>query len=282
MELGKAEEIAETLRKDISSGVLSPGQKLASERDMAEAFGASRMTVRRAIQILEGDGLVARYPVRGTFVEGIRERLLVEKGREIPATAATSTVAASELRTSGSFIKDMERMGRKPHVQFLEQPALVAADSETASHLHIQPGTPVFKRYRLQSADNLPYRLIESFYPSDLFGELLTTDIGNQPLFTWLQEKHGLQVTHAQEVLIARLAIPYERQLLQISPNAPVVAIDRTVTTSTGRIVELAHILAVAALYTFTYEYDILDWQKEQQQHGHEPVTDQTTDTAGT
>jgi GntR family transcriptional regulator len=214
--------------------------------------------------------------------EKLRERLLVEKGREIPATAAPSTVAASELRTSGSFIKDMERMGRKPQVQFLEQPALVAADTETASHLHLPSGTPVFKRYRLQSADNLPYRLIESFYPSDLFGELLTTDIGNQPLFAWLQERHGLQVTHAHEVFIARLATPHERQLLHISPNAPVVAIDRTVTTTTGRIVEWAHILAVAALYTFTYEYDILDWNKQQQQGGHEPGADQTTNTSNT
>src|SRR5205807_68861 len=97
----------------------------------------------------------------------------------------TSTVAASELRKSGSFIKDMERIGRKPQVQFLEQPALVAANAEIASHLHIQPGALVFRRYRLQTADNLPYRIIESYYPSDLFGELLTTDIGNQPLFAW-------------------------------------------------------------------------------------------------
>src|ERR1700730_8946771 len=155
MELGKAEEIAEKLRTDILNGVLPPGKKLASERDLAEAFNTSRMTARRAIQILEGDGLVARYPVRGTFVAGIRERLLVEKGREIQTAAEPSTVAASELRTSGSFIKDMERMGRKPQVQFLEQPALVAANAEIASHLHIQPGTLVFRRYRLQTADNL-------------------------------------------------------------------------------------------------------------------------------
>ena len=173
----------------------------------------------------------------------------------------------------------MERMGRKPQVQFLEQPSIVASDAEIASHLHIKPGELILKRYRLQSADNLPYRLIESYYPSDFFGELLTTDIGNQPLFTWLMERHGLRVTHALEVLEARLATPRERQRLQISPNAPVVAIDRTVTAHTGRIVEWAHILAIAALYTFTYEYDILDWNQEQQ-HGNKSRADQTTDTS--
>lgn len=70
------------------------------------------MTVRRATEILESEGLVARYPVRGTFVTGIRERLLVDKGREIKSAPETQTIAATELRKSGSFIKDMEKLGR--------------------------------------------------------------------------------------------------------------------------------------------------------------------------
>ena len=115
----------------------------------------------------------------------------------------------------------------------------------------------VFKRYRLQLADGLPYRIIESYYPADLFGELLTTDIGDKPLFDWLQERHGLVVARAREELIARLATADERRLLQISPNAPVVAFNRTVWADSDRPVEWAHIIAVAEFYTFSYEYDI-------------------------
>lgn len=280
MELGKAEEIAAKLRTDILHGTLAAGTKVAPERELSEQFGVSRMTARRAIQLLEGEGLVARYPVRGTFVAGIRERLLVERGREIQSPSESQTIAAAELRQSGSFIKDMERLRRKPHVQFLEQPALVAASDDVATHLHIPKGILVLKRYRLQLADNLPYRLIESYYPADLFGELLTFDIGDMPLFAWLQERHRLKVTHAQEVLIARLATQNERQVLQVSPNAPVVAIDRTVIANTGRPVEWAHIIAVAGLYMFTYEYDILDWNQEQK-HGDAPETNQATHTPG-
>lgn len=138
----------------------------------------------------------------------------------------------------------------------------------------------VIMRYRLQLADNLPYRLIESYYPADLFGELLTLEIGDTPLFAWLQERHGLKVALAQEILLARLANQNERQLLQISPNAPVVAIDRTVLTDTGQPVEWAHIIAVAALYMFTYEYDILDWNQEQK-HGDIPTPHQAAHTPG-
>ena len=270
MELGKAEEVAEHLRQKITDGTLQSGTKIGSERDLSGEFGVSRMTIRHAIEILESEGLVARYPGRGTFVGNIRERVVMEKGREKQNRGEAPSITASELRMSGSFLKDMERLGRKPRVQFLEQPALVPSDSEIARHLNIEKGTLVFKRYRLQLADNLPYRLIESYYPVDLFGELLATDIGDKPLFVWLQERHSLRVSRAQEILIARLATPRERQFLRIASNAPVVALDRTVWTETNRPVEWAHIVAVAALYTFTYEYDILAWNRDQKQEGNQ------------
>ncbi len=262
MELGKAEEVAEHLRQKIADETLQTGTRIASERDLSVEFGVSRMTIRHAIEILEGEGLVARYPGRGTFVGSIRERVVIDKGREVQGKAETPLITESELRKSGSFLKDMERLGRKPQVQFLEQPALVPSNAEIASRLSIEKGTLVLKRYRLQMADNLPYRLIESYYPSDLFGELLTTDIGDKPLFAWLQEQHGLSVSRAQEIVIARLATPHERRFLRISPSAPIVALNRTVWTETNRTVEWARIIAVAALYAFTYEYNMLEWNK--------------------
>ncbi len=139
----------------------------------------------------------------------------------------------------------------------MEQPALVASDAEIAQHLTIPKGTLVLKHYKLQTTDTIPYRLIESYYPTDLFGNVLTTNIGDQSLFSWLYEHHHLSISHIQEVLIARLATPQERQLLHISASAPVVAQNRTIRVKTGKPVEFARIIAVASFYTFTYEYDI-------------------------
>ena len=133
----------------------------------------------------------------------------------------------------------MERFNRKPEGGVLELPALVAPGLEVAEHLKVNITDPVFKRYRLQLADKLPYRLIESYYPSDLFGELLTTDIGSKPLFLWLQERHGLTAVHAKEVLKARPANIYERSKLRISPGAPVVDIERTVLADKDRVIEM-------------------------------------------
>ncbi len=273
MELGKAEEIAANLHAKIINGVLPAGSRLASERDLAEELHVSRMTVRRAIEIIESQGLVVRYTGRGTFVVGTRGRVLIDKGSEI------SSIKESELRRAGSFLKDMERLGRKPQVLFLEQPSLIPANSEVADHLQIKVGTLVLKRYRLQLADDLPYRLIESFYPADLFGELLGIDIGDKPLFTWLQKRHHLRATQAQEILVARLPTQNEYQLLRIATHAPVVALDRTVWTNGNRVIEWAHIIAVAAFYAFTYEYAIPVWNEDSQQ-SNGTISDLSSHTA--
>ena len=257
MELGKAEEITSSLRTEIMNGTRQAGARIASERDLSEELGASRMTVRRAIEVLEREGLVKRYQGRGTFVADIRERILVDKGREIHHYDEGTQVKPNEVREAGSFYRDMDHLDSRSQLQFLEQPSLVASDTEIAQQLTISTGTLVLKHYRLLTVDAIPYRLIESYYPADLFGDALTTNIGEQSLFSWLYEHHHLSIAHVQEVLIARLATQQERQILHISASAPVIALNRTMWVETGKPVEFARIIAVANLYTFTYEYDI-------------------------
>ncbi len=52
------EEIAEQLRDAILDGRLAPGQKLPPERELAERFQVNRTSLRQAIKVLEGLGLV--------------------------------------------------------------------------------------------------------------------------------------------------------------------------------------------------------------------------------
>lgn len=61
-------QIARQLLALISDGTYRPGQRLPSEIDLAQQFGAARLTVRRAIAWLSEAGVVAVFPGRGTFV----------------------------------------------------------------------------------------------------------------------------------------------------------------------------------------------------------------------
>lgn len=60
--------ITARLRRSIESGVYADGEQLPAERQLAEALGASRSTVRKALDQLEENGLVVRRVGAGTFV----------------------------------------------------------------------------------------------------------------------------------------------------------------------------------------------------------------------
>jgi len=56
------------IRELIGSQGFAPGNQLPTERTMAEQFGVGRRTVRRALDLLEDDGLIHRRQGQGTFI----------------------------------------------------------------------------------------------------------------------------------------------------------------------------------------------------------------------
>jgi GntR family transcriptional regulator of arabinose operon len=64
----KYRQILDRLARDIASGKYAPGQKLPSEAGLVRLFGASRITVGRAVRELKEQGLVQRIAGSGTYV----------------------------------------------------------------------------------------------------------------------------------------------------------------------------------------------------------------------
>jgi DNA-binding LacI/PurR family transcriptional regulator len=65
----KHQQVYSALRRDIQSGRLRKGDRLPSEAELVRLFGASRITVGRAVRDLQTAGLVERRAGSGTFVK---------------------------------------------------------------------------------------------------------------------------------------------------------------------------------------------------------------------
>ncbi|MDE8688167.1 GntR family transcriptional regulator, partial [Streptococcus gordonii] len=65
-------QIHDQIKKEIDEEVWQIGQRLPSERDLAETFQVSRMTLRQAITLLVEDGVLERRVGSGTFVASTR------------------------------------------------------------------------------------------------------------------------------------------------------------------------------------------------------------------
>jgi DNA-binding transcriptional regulator YhcF (GntR family) len=61
-------QIANVLQSSIHAGLYPPGSLLGTEKELAETFGVSRITVRKAIELLHAEGLLRSRVGRGTFV----------------------------------------------------------------------------------------------------------------------------------------------------------------------------------------------------------------------
>jgi DNA-binding FadR family transcriptional regulator len=84
--LQRYEQIAERLAADIRSGLLAPGERLPSERELARSLEVSRASVREAIAALQLQGVVETRPGAGTFV------VAAPHAGEVPHDASPSAV----------------------------------------------------------------------------------------------------------------------------------------------------------------------------------------------
>ena len=62
------QELADFVAGQIQRGELKPGTRLLPERELAQEYGVSIGTARRATRELRERGLVVTLPIKGTFV----------------------------------------------------------------------------------------------------------------------------------------------------------------------------------------------------------------------
>lgn len=60
--------IYDSILADISSGKLSPGDRVPSEKELSSRFSVSRITSKHALELLAGNKIIERFPGKGSFV----------------------------------------------------------------------------------------------------------------------------------------------------------------------------------------------------------------------
>lgn len=73
-------DIAEDLRHQITTGSIKPGERLPSEVGLAAVYKVSTVTLRRALAVLQGEGLVEKIHGKGNFVRRPRRKIMYVGG----------------------------------------------------------------------------------------------------------------------------------------------------------------------------------------------------------
>lgn len=224
----KYQQIAERLRTQIGSGVLEQGQRLPSEPDLAAEYDASRNTVRLAIALLINQGLVVSRQGLGTFV--------VEPAK--PFTALLSRTSAPPKEHA-----DMSLPVISPAADESEMVRLIVehgpASPSVAEKLDLVPGDTVVIRRSQYFIGEVPWQLINSYYPSDIAKGTALEQAGMiEAGAVRLLSQLGYQQQGFVDEIGARMPNAREFDFFLLASGTPVVVVNRT-SYSTDRPIRL-------------------------------------------
>ena len=196
--------------------------RLPSERQLAERFKVSRMTVTKALKELEQQGLVYTQTGKGTFV-------------------ASRQKIDQTLETLTSFTEDMADQGKKVTSRVIKMGVELAKEYE-ANRLKISPGTRLFVLERSRLADDEIISLECTFIPYALCPDIEKDhDFSQESLYQILRQKYFFKLSVAQQTVEARLPSEEEIEKLQIGPTEPVLSFTRTTFDSQSKPVEFVN-----------------------------------------
>lgn len=196
-------QVSELLRDWIADS--SPGMQLPTEFELVHRLGVSRATVRKAIERLEGDGLVDRRRGTGTFVSGSRQ--------------------TRAIRLTSSLI-DLYASGRSVWTRVLER-EVRGAGAAVAGRLGCEVGESVIVLKRLRYADERPFALLQNWLPRDRCAPVLDADLERRSLYEVLGSDCGITLGRANQRLQARLPLAADARLLGRPPSEPVMRVLR-------------------------------------------------------
>jgi len=229
-------QIESTLRERIVSGRYPPGGAFPTDEKLRQEFGVSRATVRLALDTLHREGLIVRYPGRGSFVNEVRER-------------------ARTLRFQGS-VRDLITQGdvRGPTFTVTQVVVARATPSEHAE-LKLTGDTSVTRITGLRKIENQPTAHVVVSLP-EATGALLGLRRGKvyPAISSMLYDRLNQHIREVRQVIAVAMANPTVARALRIRVGASLLTIRRTYLRTDGTPVEFA----VSSYAGDTYQYEAI------------------------
>lgn len=198
-------QLEEEIRLVIKTGKLNPGELLPSEREYAERYNISRMTVRQAINNLASEGLLHRQKGRGTFIS--------EKKFE------------QDLQGLTSFSEDMRKRGLSPSNKIVSF-QLIESTKRIAELLQLEIGEKVYEIKRIRFANELPIAVETIYTPKRLVGDMNQRNI-EESFYHYIETKLSLKIAYGDQMIESALANEFEIDNLNVHDGDPVLLMKR-------------------------------------------------------
>ncbi|MBT1048646.1 GntR family transcriptional regulator [Streptococcus macedonicus] len=223
--------IHDAIKKEIDRGVWEIGQRLPSERDLADDYEVSRMTLRQAITLLVEEGILERRVGSGTYVASHRVQ--------------------EKMRGTTSFTEIVRSQGKTPSSQLISYQRKLANEAEI-QQLQLKATDTVVRMERVRFADNVPLVFEVASIPEKLIQSFNQEDI-TEHFFQTLTD-NGYEIGKSQQTIYAKNASERVANYLKVPKNHAVLALTQVSYFTDGRPFEYVHSQYVGDRFEFYLE----------------------------
>ncbi|WP_199436354.1 GntR family transcriptional regulator [Vibrio owensii] len=221
-------KISESVKTATEQKILKGGDFIPTEREFSELLGVSRITIRKALDVLDKDGVIVRSRGLGTMI--------------------SDTVEYSGKAATG-FSQQVVLKGKKPDTLWIKKDTMPCS-AEIAETLNLKEGDEVFLLKRVRYIDEQAVSIEESYVPSELIHDPDDIQLSLYDYF------HSQNITPSKTQSRVSAKMPTEESLekLNIDLTTPVLLIEQTAFDSTGRPIEYSINHCRGDLYVFVSE----------------------------
>jgi GntR family transcriptional regulator len=234
--------LANLLQTKVVEGDLLPGTRLPTIEQIAAQYGVARVTVRQALGLLADKGLVQSVQGKGTYVgTGSRQRRLVR--------------LASDWETFLSSVEgNTARMLREGDV---------TATADTASGV-LTPGLHYRHMLRIHKSGEVPYGVLDIYLDRRCY-DRAPADFDQGMILSLLRDMPAADVRHMDQILRISSADIETAERLDITVNAPIGEVRRTVTNARDEVIYYGHGKYRSDIVTFETRIDVPPMQDMRQ-----------------
>lgn len=207
-------QIHDLVLQNIRDGEYLPGDQVPSELEISARHQVSRMTARKALDLLVSKGLLYRTQGKGTYV-------------------ADNTVAF-RLSTMLSFSRTLQAQGYQVETQVLRKEIIPGAP-DVLKRLQLQPDSRVIVIQRLRRVQGQAATIHTSFLEQRTYEPIMQVDLTQESLLDVIQKISRTAIAYTQDSVQADVVTAEEANWLEIAPGSPVLRVEGVAYSESGQ-----------------------------------------------
>ncbi|MDP4143836.1 MAG: GntR family transcriptional regulator [Bacillota bacterium] len=208
-------QIANDIRNNIVKGILKPNDQLPFEKDLCEKYDASKMTVKKALDILVTQGLIVKRRGSGTFVKSISN---ADMNKLVISNQFRGLTALYSNQKVSSEVLTFE---------------VVPSSEIVRNKLQLENEDFVYNILRVRYVDGAPTVMEHMYMPIALIPGLKRKN-ATESIYSYIEGDLGYKIQSSHRAISVRKSNELEQSKLKLEVNDPVAVVEQVAYLENG------------------------------------------------